>query len=57
VDELRVYVGPIVIGGKDAPTPVDGAGFSGSSPARLRMIGSERLGEGVLLSYEVVREG
>ncbi|MCE5295788.1 MAG: 2,5-diamino-6-(ribosylamino)-4(3H)-pyrimidinone 5'-phosphate reductase [Euryarchaeota archaeon] len=56
VDEFRVYIGPMVIGGKDAPTPVDGAGFAGTSPTKLRMIGSERLGEGVLLSYEVVRE-
>jgi 2,5-diamino-6-(ribosylamino)-4(3H)-pyrimidinone 5'-phosphate reductase len=56
VDEYRVYVGPMIVGGKTSPTPVDGSGFSGPSPKRLKMIGSDRLGEGVLLSYEVVRE-
>jgi len=56
VDELRTYIGPIVVGGRTAPTPVDGEGFLGSAPLKLRLIGTERLGDGALLSYEVARE-
>ncbi|QLH75677.1 MAG: 2,5-diamino-6-(ribosylamino)-4(3H)-pyrimidinone 5'-phosphate reductase [Methanomassiliicoccales archaeon] len=56
VDEYHVYIGPMVIGGRDAPTPVDGAGFTGSSAVKLRLTGHDRMGEGVLLSFEVVKD-
>ncbi|MFC7186075.1 2,5-diamino-6-(ribosylamino)-4(3H)-pyrimidinone 5'-phosphate reductase [Halorubrum yunnanense] len=56
VDELHVYVGSMVIGGRDAPTLADGAGFTESFP-RLDLVGSERLDAGVVLSYEVRDEG
>lgn len=52
VDELSVYVGSFVIGGRDAPTLADGDGFVESFPA-LDLVGVERLDDGVLLSYEV----
>ncbi|HPE63168.1 MAG TPA: 2,5-diamino-6-(ribosylamino)-4(3H)-pyrimidinone 5'-phosphate reductase, partial [Methanothrix sp.] len=32
VDEISVYIGPIIIGGEGAPTPVDGPGFSRDFP-------------------------
>lgn len=52
VDELTLYVGSLVIGGRDAPTLVDGEGFTESFPAlQLREI--ERLDDGVVLSYDV----
>jgi 2,5-diamino-6-(ribosylamino)-4(3H)-pyrimidinone 5'-phosphate reductase len=51
VDEYNVFVGPLIIGGRDAPTPVDGAGLPGSEARRLRFLGAEVLGEGVLLRY------
>ena len=52
VDELRVYVGSLVIGGRDAPTLADGAGFTESFPP-LELAETERLDDGIVLSYDV----
>jgi 2,5-diamino-6-(ribosylamino)-4(3H)-pyrimidinone 5'-phosphate reductase len=52
VDRYLVYIGTRVYGGKDAPTPADGFGFQEGTAYPLRLVGVERLGEGVLLSYE-----
>jgi 2,5-diamino-6-(ribosylamino)-4(3H)-pyrimidinone 5'-phosphate reductase len=55
VDRYCVYVGNIILGGRTAPTPVDGEGFTDMEAVRLRLVEVIRLGEGALLSYEVVR--
>jgi 2,5-diamino-6-(ribosylamino)-4(3H)-pyrimidinone 5'-phosphate reductase len=52
VDELQVYVGSLVVGGRDAPTLADGEGFLEAFP-RLDLTGIERLDDGVVLSYDV----
>ena len=52
VDELTVYVGSLVVGGRDAPTLADGDGFVKEFPD-LTLTGTERLDDGVVLSYEV----
>lgn len=52
VDELQVYVGSFVVGGREAPTLVDGAGFVESFP-QLRLTDIDRLDDGVVLSYAV----
>ncbi|ACM56053.1 2,5-diamino-6-(ribosylamino)-4(3H)-pyrimidinone 5'-phosphate reductase [Halorubrum lacusprofundi] len=52
VDELHVYVGSMVIGGRDAPTLADGEGFTEAFP-RLDLVDTERLDDGIVLSYEV----
>lgn len=52
VDDLSVYVGPVVIGGREAPTLADGEGFTGGFP-ELDMTGVDRLDEGVVLTYDV----
>jgi len=52
VDELHVYVGSMVVGGRDAPTLADGEGFVEAFP-RLDLVGTERLDDGIVLSYEV----
>jgi len=52
VDELSVYVGPLVLGGREAPTLADGDGFVEDYPA-LSLSGVDRLDEGVLLEYDV----
>ncbi len=54
VDELTLFVGSVVIGGRDAPTLVDGEGFAepGTFP-RLTLRGVDRLDDGVVLSYDV----
>ena len=57
VDELQTFVGNIVIGGKDAPTPADGTGFLREADfARLRIIEAVRLDEGLLIRWSVERE-
>ena len=52
VDELSVFVGPTLIGGRDAPTLADGDGFVDEFP-ELALESVDRLDEGVLLQYEV----
>jgi 2,5-diamino-6-(ribosylamino)-4(3H)-pyrimidinone 5'-phosphate reductase len=51
VDELTLYVGSMIIGGRDAPTLADGSGFVDDFP-RLSLRGVERVDDGVLLTYD-----
>jgi 2,5-diamino-6-(ribosylamino)-4(3H)-pyrimidinone 5'-phosphate reductase len=53
VDELYVYIGPVIIGGERAPTLVDGAGFRDSYPA-LELVTLERLDEGALIRWRIL---
>jgi len=53
VDEISVYVGPMIIGGAGAPTLVDGPGFSGDFP-RLGLISSDLIDGGVFLRWRVL---
>ena len=50
VDELSVYVGSLLIGGRDAPTLADGEGFVETFP-ELALESVERIDDGVVLSY------
>ncbi|WP_121745011.1 2,5-diamino-6-(ribosylamino)-4(3H)-pyrimidinone 5'-phosphate reductase [Natronorubrum halophilum] len=52
VDELSVYVGAKIIGGRDAPTLADGDGFVADFPL-LSLESVERLDDGVLLVWSV----
>ena len=52
VDELSTFVGPTVIGGRDAPTLADGTGFTDDFP-ELSLESAEKLDEGVLLHWSV----
>ncbi|MDD1660868.1 MAG: dihydrofolate reductase family protein, partial [Methanomicrobiales archaeon] len=55
VDEFSTFVGNMVIGGKDAPTPVDGRGFSHDNEfVQLSLMDVSTLDEGVLLSWRVI---
>ncbi len=54
VDELSTFLGPSVIGGRDAPTLVDGPGFVESFP-ELTLDGIEKLDDGVLIRWKVDR--
>ncbi len=55
VDDMSVYVGNLVIGGREAPTLTDGAGFVEDFPA-LSLEGVNRIDDGVLLEW-TVRDG
>jgi 2,5-diamino-6-(ribosylamino)-4(3H)-pyrimidinone 5'-phosphate reductase len=52
VDELSVFVGSLVVGGREAPTLADGEGFVADFPT-LDLVSVERLDDGVVLSYRV----
>jgi 2,5-diamino-6-(ribosylamino)-4(3H)-pyrimidinone 5'-phosphate reductase len=52
VDELSVFVGPTIIGGRDAPTLADGDGFVEKFP-ELSLETVEQLDGGVVLKYDV----
>lgn len=55
-DELTVFVGSMIIGGKGSPTLAGGEGFSDFAKARrLSLIDCQKLGDGVLLRYEVIK--
>jgi 2,5-diamino-6-(ribosylamino)-4(3H)-pyrimidinone 5'-phosphate reductase len=55
VDRLTVYVGPTILGGRQAPTLADGRGFVGGFP-ELELTDVERLDDGVVLSWTVSRD-
>jgi len=54
VDELMTFVGPKIIGGRDAPTLADGEGFADPADfVELELENVERYDDGVLLEYDV----
>ena len=55
VDEIYLTVTPLVVGGRTAPTPVDGRGFLKDSLVRLKLVSSRRRGDEVFLKYCVVK--
>ncbi|MBN1677393.1 MAG: 2,5-diamino-6-(ribosylamino)-4(3H)-pyrimidinone 5'-phosphate reductase [Candidatus Thermoplasmatota archaeon] len=55
-DEVRIFVGSIVIGGERAPTPAGGEGAANErSVVALRLKSLRALGNGILIRYEVVK--
>jgi 2,5-diamino-6-(ribosylamino)-4(3H)-pyrimidinone 5'-phosphate reductase len=56
IDRLSVYVGTCVIGGRDAPTLADGAGFRDDF-VDLSLASVERIDDGVLLEWDVDGRG
>jgi len=58
VDELITCIGNVVIGGADAPTPVDGSGFTRESEfPPLELIESVPMDKGVVLRWRVKNKG
>ncbi len=55
VDRYTVFVGGLVIGGRDSPTPCDGSGWVKEGGIPMRLISSETLGNGALLTFEPQR--
>lgn len=57
VDRYSVYIGGKILGGRSAPTPVDGEGLDDREALILNLVECRKLGEGVLLVYEVGSDG
>jgi len=54
VDEVYVCVAPIIYGGEDAPTLVDGAGFTSDNAIKLELFSMEKEGSELVLKYRVL---
>lgn len=55
-DELYIYIGSMIIGGQSSPTPAGGEGAGSSEEIiPLKLNDLERIGDGVLLKYSIVK--
>jgi 5-amino-6-(5-phosphoribosylamino)uracil reductase len=55
VDELWLTVCPLILGGADAPTPVEGKGFLADLALKLELLAVKQVGQEVFLHYRVNR--
>jgi len=54
IDEFWLTICPVMLGGKDAPTPVDGLGLP--SPQSLELLSVNQVGQELFLHYKVIIE-
>jgi 2,5-diamino-6-(ribosylamino)-4(3H)-pyrimidinone 5'-phosphate reductase len=55
VDELHLYIAPVIFGGATAPTVADGLGLSVEEAVRLTLLGLEQLEDGgIVVRYGVM---
>lgn len=57
IDELWLTVCPLILGGVDAPTPVEGKGFLADLAPKLELLAVKQVGQEVFLHYRVDRTG
>lgn len=55
VDDLWITVCPLILGGREAPTPVEGLGFSEAIAPRVELITMQAIGHEVFLHYQICR--
>jgi len=55
-DELKIFVGNMIIGGKTAPTFADGSGFPENRIKKLELTDFEKIEDGILLTWKVKNE-
>jgi 5-amino-6-(5-phosphoribosylamino)uracil reductase len=55
IDEIWLTICPLLLGGKQAPSPVDGTGFFAESAPRLALIETRVLEQEVFLHYRLHR--
>ncbi len=55
VNELWLTVCPLILGGTDAPTPVEGAGFLQTNAPRLELLEAKAFEQEVFLHYRVIQ--
>ncbi|MEG4960106.1 MULTISPECIES: dihydrofolate reductase family protein [unclassified Microcoleus] len=55
VDELWLTVCPLILGGADAPTPVEGKGFLADLAPKLELLAVKQVGQEVFLHYRLHR--
>jgi len=56
VDEIRFIIAPLLLGGRDAITPIEGAGFNTIDEGiRLHQMITSRIGEDILVTGRVIK--
>jgi riboflavin biosynthesis pyrimidine reductase len=55
VDELYVYIAPLIFGGASAPTLASGSGLERDAAIHLSLTDVEKLGEGGIVIHYVIR--
>jgi len=56
VDDMYVYIGPIIIGGKYTPSLADGEGISSEdNPIRLELVETSKFKDGMLVHYRLIK--
>jgi 5-amino-6-(5-phosphoribosylamino)uracil reductase len=53
IDDIWLTVCPVVLGGRSAPTPVEGEGFPLAQAPRLSLLSARPVGEEIFLHYRV----
>jgi len=53
VDEIWLTVCPLILGGADAPTPVEGKGFLADLAPKLQLLAVKQVGQEVFLHYRL----
>ena len=54
IDELWITVCPVIFGGKTAPTPVGGLGFTPSASKKLKLLEIKQIEQEVFLHYQTI---
>jgi len=55
IDEVYFTITPALLGGRDAPTPIGGPGFSMSGQRRLELLEVDRVGDELFTRWKIVR--
>jgi 2,5-diamino-6-(ribosylamino)-4(3H)-pyrimidinone 5'-phosphate reductase len=55
IDELFFTLAPSLLGGRDAPTPIEGEGLSMAQQHRLKLLEVERVGDELFTRWAVCR--
>ena len=56
VDDLFVFIGPLIIGGKYTPSMADGEGIaSQENPIKLEVVELSKLNDGILVHYRLIQ--
>lgn len=55
IDELRLTVCPLLLGGQNAPTPIEGSGYLSDAAPRLELLSVEAIAHEVFLHYRLHR--
>lgn len=54
IDEFWLTICPYILGGKNAPTPVEGMGFLSSNAQKLELLSLEQIEQEIFLRYKVL---